>query len=340
MRALVIDKPGSFGVETVPDPHPAPGSLLVRVEACGVCGTDLHIVDGEFPPTPYPIIPGHEFAGRVVEPGDTGLPVDAKVAVDPSLYCGSCDACRIGRGNLCQYWGAIGDTVDGGFSEYVVVPRANAHLLPDDVDARVGAVVEPLSCAVHAIDLLCGRGGTLIGSRCLVVGGGTMGLLMGQLLLRGGAAEVALVERDATRLELGDTFGLGPRATDVRELPRPGGFDVAVDATGAPAAIEAAFDALGRGGALMVFGVADGDARVSLSPFRIYNDEIQVLGSMAVLNSFAPAVRLLVSGAIDATPLLAEPTYPLEGFADALQAVRRGHGPGTKVQILPTLPSR
>ncbi len=339
MRALVIDKPGSFSVESVPDPRPGPDMAVIRVEACGVCGTDLHIVNGEFPPTPYPIIPGHEFAGRVVDPGTTDLPADAMVAVDPSLYCGHCDACRIGRGNLCQHWGAIGDTVDGAFSEYVAVPRANAHLLPDDFDPRVGAVVEPLSCAVHAIDLLCDAVGTLIGKRCLVVGGGTMGLLMGQLLLRGGATEVALVERDQTRLALGDTLGLGPGATDVNALPQPAGFDVAVDATGVPAAIEAAFDALGRGGTLQVFGVADGEATVSFSPFRIYNDEIKVIGSMAVLNSFAPAARLIVSGAVDVAPLLADPTYPLDDFGAALDAARRGGGPGTKIQVLPTTAS-
>src|SRR5699024_10978436 len=143
---------------------------------------------------------------------------------------------------------------NGAFAEYVAVPRENVHVLPDGFDPRIGALIEPLSCAVHGIDLLLGSVGRLIGRRCLVIGGGTMGLMMGQLLSRGGAGEVALVERDATRLPLAQRLGLGPRATDVRELPQPGGFDVAVDATGAPAAIETAFDALGRGGMLQVFG--------------------------------------------------------------------------------------
>jgi D-arabinose 1-dehydrogenase-like Zn-dependent alcohol dehydrogenase len=125
MRAIVIDQPGSFRVAKVPDPVPRAGEVIVKVECCGICGTDLHILAGEFPPTPYPITPGHEFAGLVVARGpdadDGGRPrleEGDRVAVDPSLYCGWCRRCRAGRDNLCANWGAIGDTVDGAFAEY------------------------------------------------------------------------------------------------------------------------------------------------------------------------------------------------------------------------------
>jgi len=114
MRAIVLDRPGSFRVAQVPDPTPGPGQIVVKVDCCGVCGTDLHIMDGEFPPTPYPITPGHEFAGAVAAVGPEvalDLPVGAPVAVDPSLYCGYCRRCRSGRDNLCENWAAIGDTV-------------------------------------------------------------------------------------------------------------------------------------------------------------------------------------------------------------------------------------
>ncbi|MEU6171863.1 zinc-dependent alcohol dehydrogenase family protein [Streptantibioticus parmotrematis] len=330
MRAVIIDKPGHVRVDTAPDPTPGAGEIVVEVAACGVCGTDLHILDGEFPPTPYPIVPGHEFAGTVVAVGGgvRDLAEGTRVAVDPSLYCGRCEYCRVGRGNLCGNWNATGDTVNGAFAQYVAVPAANAYRIPEALDPRQAAMIEPLSCAVHGVHQL----GSVLGRKVLVVGAGTMGLLIGQLLRHAGAGEVAVVDRSAARLRLAEAMGFSRTATDVAELGAR--FDVAVDATGVPAAIEGAFDALRRGGTLLVFGVADAAARISLSPFRIYNDEIKVVGSMAVLNSYGDAVELIASGAIDTTALLGS-QFPLEGFSDAVEAVRKGTGPGTKVHVLP-----
>ncbi len=333
MRAAIWEEPGRLQIGTRPDPSPGPGELVVQVGACGLCGTDLHIADGDFPPAPYPLVPGHEFAGTVVAVGDgvDGLTEGALVAADPSLFCGRCEFCRIGRGNLCANWGAIGDTVDGAFAEFVRVPVANAYALPEGMGVREGALVEPVSCAVrgmHRLDLQPGES-------VLIVGGGTMGLLLLQLVRHGGAGRVAVVDRIPDKLGLARRLGADETAGDVAELDGvegPGGFDVAIDATGAPPAIEAAFGALRRGGRLLVFGVAPSEATVALSPFRIYNDEITVLGSMAVLNSFGPALDVMRAGAIDADAMLTH-AFALDGFADALRTVREGHG--IKVQVLP-----
>ncbi|WP_037570618.1 zinc-dependent alcohol dehydrogenase family protein [Phaeacidiphilus oryzae] len=333
MRAVVIDKPGRVRVTEVPDPTPAAGQVVVEVAACGVCGTDLHILDGEFPPSPYPLIPGHEFAGTIAASDDPALPVGIRVAVDPSLYCGRCEYCRIGRGNLCADWNAVGDTVDGAFAQYVAVPATNVHRLPDSVpDFRTAAMIEPLSCAVHGVDLL----GPVLGKRVLVIGSGTMGLLIAQLLGRAGASEVAVVDRAGERLTIAQALGFTSTATSVGELAGGArGFDIAVDATGAPAAIASGLDALRRGGTLLVFGVADAEAVVPVSPFRIYNDEIRILGSMAVLNSYAPAVDLIAAGAVDVAPLLGD-AYPLDGYTEAVDAVRTGAtGAGPKIHVLP-----
>ena len=183
------------------------------------------------------------------------------------------------------------------------MPAANAYRIPDSVDDAQGrALIEPLSCAVHGLR----RIGPVIGEDILLTGAGTMGLLLLQLLNRAGARSVSVVDRKAARLTVAKAVGAASVAEDVAALDRRP-FGVAMDATGAPAAIEAAFGALDRGGRLLIFGVASGDASVSLSPFRIYNDEITVLGSMAVLNSFGAAADLMAAGAVDTARCWARP---------------------------------
>src|ERR1017187_4204757 len=288
MRAVVWQKPRQLEVTEAPDPAPGHGELVIQAGACGICGTDVHIADGDLRPTPYPIIPGHEFSGRVMALGHSvpgGWREGERVAVDPSLFCGYCPACGAGRGNLCANWKAIGDTVDGGFAEYVAVPAANAYRTPDNVDDSQGALIEPLSCAVHGLR----RIGPVLGQDVLLMGAGTMGLLLLQLLARAGARSLTVVDRKASRLEAAKAVGAASVA-------------------------------------------ADGAASVTLSPFRIYNDEITVLGSMAVLNSFGAAADLMAAGAIDTVPLLG-PLFTLDQFPEALARVRDGQG--IKVQVAP-----
>lgn len=329
MRAAIVDRPGEIRVGEVPDPKPRERQVVVKVGACGICGTDLHIADGHFPPTPYPIVPGHEFAGEIVELG-ADVPgewkVGDRVAVDPSLFCGYCGPCRAGHGNLCANWNATGDTVDGAFAEFVAVPSANCYRMPDSMTWEQGALVEPVSCAVHGVR----RVGVEAGERFLVVGAGTMGLIMQQLLQRAGA-QVTMVDRNPDRLPRAAGLGAVATAKDVSEL-NDEKFDVAVDCTGAAPAIEAAFGSIRRGGRLLVFGVAPAEARVALSPFRIYNDEITIVGSMAVLHSYGAALDLVGSGAIDTESLLTD-RLPLEQYPEALAKMRSGSG--LKVQVLP-----
>ena len=165
----------------------------------------------------------------------------------------------------------------------------------------------------------------------LLIGAGTMGLLLLQLLNDAGARSVSVVDRKAPRLAAAKAVGAVSVAEDVSALDH-GPFGVAVDATGVPAAIEAAFGSLARGGRLLVFGVASGEASVALSPFRIYNDELTVLGSMAVLNSFGAAADLMAAGTIQTSPLLGPP-FALDQFPEALASVRRGEG--IKLQLAP-----
>ncbi|MQA26579.1 MAG: alcohol dehydrogenase catalytic domain-containing protein, partial [Micromonosporaceae bacterium] len=295
MRAAVIEQPGLASITTVDDPAPGPREAVVQVAAVGICGTDIHIVDGEFAPTPYPIIPGHEFAGTVVAVGAdvTEVAVGDRVAVDPSLFCGECHFCSIGRGNLCERWNAIGVTRPGACAEYALAPVANCHLLPDEVSLEHAALIEPLSCAVHGFDLLPGR----LGEHYLVYGAGTMGLMMAQLARHSGAASVSVVDLNDARLAVAAKLGADAAARSADEFGRPQGWEVVIDCTGAVPAIEDGLRRVRRGGVFQVFGVAAAEATATFSPFQVYHDEITIVGSMAVLHSFGRAVDLMARGA-------------------------------------------
>jgi len=333
MRAAVIETPGRVAVTTVEDPSPGPRDVVVEVAAVGICGTDIHILDGDFAPTPYPIIPGHEFSGTVVAIGSeiTELTVGDRVAVDPSLFCGECHFCSIGRGNLCERWNAIGVTKPGACAEYALAPVANCYRLPAQVSLEHGALVEPLSCAVHGFDLLPGR----VGEHYLVYGAGTMGLLMAQLARSAGAASVAVVDLNTDRLRVATKLGADVAAVDADELDRPQGWDVVIDCTGVVPAIEDGLTRVRRGGTFQVFGVAAAGATASFSPFRVYHDEITIVGSMAVLHSFGRAVDLLAKGVIDAAAMISH-SFRLDEYVSALDAFRAGTG--HKLQIKPNEP--
>ena len=207
MRAIVFAEPKSWSLEEVPDPVPGPREVLVRVEAVGICGTDIHVLDGEFAPTRYPIIPGHETSGIVEAVGErvSEVAVGDRVSVDPTLTCGECTYCSVGRSNLCEQWNGSGVArTNGSTAELTVAPVRNVHRLPDGVDLALAALIEPLSCAIHGYDLLPRR----MGEHYLIYGAGTMGLMMAQLAPRAGAASVTVVDRNPARLEVARDVGV------------------------------------------------------------------------------------------------------------------------------------
>jgi threonine dehydrogenase-like Zn-dependent dehydrogenase len=203
-------------------------------------------------------------------------------------------------------------------------------LLPNSISLREAALIEPVSCAVHGMHSLSPRSGDTF----LIVGAGTMGLLLLQLAVRGGASRIVVVDMNAQRLIRAEKFGATRTYTRIQQAlaDEPRGFNCVIDATGVALVIEQAFLAVKRGGKFMIFGVASHEARVSLSPFRIYNDEITIVGSMAVLFSFQAALDLISSGVIDTRAMLTA-ALPLTDFPQALTMVRRGEG--LKTQILP-----
>lgn len=331
MRAAVVSAPGIWSVEEVPDPTPGPMEVVVEVDRCGVCGTDLHVLAGEHASALFPVIPGHEFSGRVVALGEgvrePGL--GTLVAVDPMVFCGHCRECRSGWTNLCANGGGLGTTSDGAFARYVAVAAAQCEPVPDAVPPEWAALTEPLACVVHGMD----RIGPVVGADALVLGAGPIGLLMTGMLVLGGA-RVDVVERRPDRLAVASAFGAARTAKDVAELDGPGGqapegdrdgWQVVVDATGNAASLQAALELVRRAGTFAVFGVPAAAATVVWSPYRIFSHELTIVGSNSVRNSFGRALAVLASGAIPAAELLDKPV-PLEGIETAFRRTREGTG--------------
>jgi 2-desacetyl-2-hydroxyethyl bacteriochlorophyllide A dehydrogenase len=330
VNAVVVERPGKVSIQRVDDPTPGPREALIQVEACGICGTDMHILKGELPSTHYPIIPGHEFCGEVVAVGREveHIRVGDFVAVDPNLPCRECHSCQAGRENLCENYAAIGVTRAGACAELVAAPAANAFILPADLPRAWGTLVEPLSCAVHGFDRL----GAKLADRYLIYGAGTMGLLMAQLARRAGAATVDVVDIKESRLPVAERLGADRTATSADDLDRPHGWEIVIDATGVVVAIEDGLRRVRRGGTFLMFGVTPAEAAATFSPFRVYNEEITIVGSMAVLHSFERARDLLVGGAIDAAAMITH-RIALDGYDAAIAAFRSGDG--LKIQVVP-----
>jgi 2-desacetyl-2-hydroxyethyl bacteriochlorophyllide A dehydrogenase len=323
-------------VREAPDPEPGPNEVLVRVAACGICGTDQHIFDGDFFPS-YPLIGGHELAGEVVALGpqkfETVLRPGDRVAVDPTIFCGSCFFCQRGQGNHCLNWSAIGVTRDGGFAEYVVAPTANVYPV-GDMDLEVAAFIEPISCVVYGLHRL----GIPLGANALIYGAGPIGLLMLQLVRNGGASTVAVADLKQDKLDLAQSLGahetvLADSGADdaLRELS-PLGFDVVIDCTGVPAVVEHMFTHVRDNGKLLFFGVNPPDARVAISPYDVYQKDLEIYGSFSLRYTFHDALALLQSGVVDVKPLLSN-RFPIERFPEALALA--GSGDALKVQIQP-----
>jgi 2-desacetyl-2-hydroxyethyl bacteriochlorophyllide A dehydrogenase len=334
VKAAYYEAPHELSVREAPDPEPGVDEVLIRVAACGICGTDQHIYDGDFG-GPFPLIGGHELVGEIVEAGGEVVErkVGERVAVNPNVFCGSCFYCQRGQVNHCLRWSAIGVTRDGGFADYVVAPEANVYSI-GELDFETAAFIEPLSCVVYGLK----RVRVPIGANALIYGAGPIGLLMLQLVAHGGAGSVAVVDVKQEKLELAPRLGAshavlaGDSAADTLREISPLGFDVVIDCTGVPAVVEHMFAHARNEGKLLFFGVNPSEARVAVSPYDVYRKDLEIYGSFALRYTFHDAIALIDSGAVDVKPLLSN-RFPIERFPEALDLA--GSGEALKVQIQP-----
>src|SRR2546428_3359823 len=313
VRALVWRGRRKMTVEIVDDPRRADDEVIVQPEAAGICGSEIEGYLGRMSNRTPPLVMGHEFAGTVVDPGRGagGEWTGRRVAVNPLLSCRLCARCMAGERNLCAQRRLIGVHVAGGFAERVVVPAANLVALPEGVDARTGALVEPLANAVHAVGLALRLGAV---ERAVVLGAGTIGLFALHAARAAGIADVRIVELHEARR----AGALAAGARDVHaagaQLARERGADLVIDAVGATATRRSALDVVRPGGAVVLLGLHEDESAL---PFhRVVRDQVALQGSFAYTDGdFAAALKLLTSGRVSLGDLAG--TRPLEDGPEA-----------------------
>jgi 2-desacetyl-2-hydroxyethyl bacteriochlorophyllide A dehydrogenase len=327
MKAVLFKKAHHMEVANLDLPGLGETDILVQVEACGICGTDLHIVEGVARSTP-PVVLGHEYAGRVVEVGKgvKGITVGERVAVDPNISCGTCFYCRRGLVHLCSSLVALGVDRNGGMAEFCVVPAEQAFVLSKEIPAEVCAFVEPLSCAVHGIDRAEIRHGDMV----VVLGGGPVGLMMLQLARHAGAACTVLVEPQGHKRALaemeGATVVVDPARQDVMEQVRSlaaEGADVVLECAGSPVTAEQSLKLARRGGRVVFFGVCPIGVTIPVEPNLVYSRELTITGSYVNPHTFSRAISLLQAGTVrvDRFPVR---YFPLDGVHEAFRVHREG----------------
>lgn len=328
MRAVVYHAPRQFSVLEVTTPEPGHGEVRVRVTQTGVCGTDLHLHDGQFMAV-YPMVPGHEVVGVVdaLGAGVSGLALGERVAVNPNASCGRCAFCREGRPLLCEDLTGVGSSLPGGFAEYLVAPAVQVFSV-EGLSDDTAVLVEPTACAAHAVDVIAPRHG----SCALVIGAGPTGILLAQLLRAAGATSVTMAAPTAFKLELAGSLGIdrtfvmdrGDLAGDVRaliDLTAGAGYDLTVDATGAAAVAEVLLPLTRNGGTAVFYGVTDEADRVSISPYDVFRRELTIKGSFAEISSFPAAIAALRAGRARTDGLITH-RFGLEHYGRALEALR------------------
>lgn len=324
MRALQLVAASTLEVVDLPLPSPGPGEVRLRVKACGICGSDLHGMDGSSGRRIPPLVMGHEASGVIDAAGEgvTGWKPGDRVTFDSTVWCGECGYCREGRVNLCDARQVVGVACaefrrDGAFAECVTIPQRILHRLPDGLSFEEAAFAEPVGVALHAVR----RAGDVGGTTVLVVGAGLIGLLVIQALKRAGAARVIAVDLDEGRLKLARELGAD-------EVFRGGStpalleVDLAMEVVGAAPTVDLALRAVRKGGRVVLVGNLS--PAVPLPLQIVVTRELDVLGSCAIAGEYPEALEAIASGSIRVKPLISA-SVDLE---DGVTAFEKAKAPG------------
>ena len=334
MKALVLTETGKLELMSRPVPAPGPDEVLVRVKACGVCGTDLHIFHGEegSAKSTLPLILGHEFAGEVaaVGGGVAGVRPGDRVAVDPNCACGMCRFCRLGKPHFCENKLCYGTVLDGAFAEYCLVKEKVCYLLPDGLDYCSGAMVEPVSCCLHGIDLC----GIQPGQNVLIIGCGPIGQIMLQLALAAGAAKAAVIEpvpgKRETALKYGAAAAIDPSAGNIEpELIKAGfsNIETVIECVGNTRTMRQAIDLASPAATVMLFGLSSPADTLEINPFNdLFRKEIKLTASFVNPLTCSRSIELMSGGRLSVGGIITD-RLPVEKAPEVFTDNKyRSHG--------------
>ncbi|HXA00189.1 MAG TPA: galactitol-1-phosphate 5-dehydrogenase [Candidatus Dormibacteraeota bacterium] len=328
MKALLLTQYNHLELVELPDPKLGPGEVLIRVAACGICGSDVHGYDGSSGRRIPPIVMGHEAAGIVaaISEGVTGFSVGDRVTFDSTVFCGTCAPCRRGEINLCYNRQVLGVSCSdyrraGAFAEFVTVPSRIVYRLPDSLSFVEAAMLEAVAVAVHAVSLAP----ISPGSSALVVGAGMIGLLCAQALRAAGCSRIFVSDIDASRLKLAEDVGAtclfseAGAAKQVLQLTGGAGADVVIEAVGRNETIADSIESVRKGGTVVLVGNISPEITLPLQ--KVVTRQIRLQGSCASAGEYPSAMELLVSGKIQVKPLITA----IAPLADGPQWFQRLH---------------
>jgi 2-desacetyl-2-hydroxyethyl bacteriochlorophyllide A dehydrogenase len=320
MRAGVLQQPGFIEITELDDPVAGPNDAVILVSRSGVCGTDRAIFRGDYG-VATPIVLGHEYSGTVVSVGENvgDLRDGDRVVVDPNVVDDHCFFCRRGHSHLCSGLAPLGVARSGGFAELSVVPARYLYVIPDDLSLADAALVEPLACCIRGID----QAAIIPGDTVVIAGAGPIGCLLIQLARLSGASHILSIEPNESRHDFARRAGADvactPREASA-ELARGRGAigaDVVIEASGNLESAEASFDIVRRGGTIVLFGVYPEGRPISVSPYRINEDELRVVGSLNNPNTHDRALDLLATGRLSLEGMVTD-VLPLDELAAAM----------------------
>ena len=348
MQALVVVEPGRMEIREVPVPAPGPNEVLARVRAVSICGTDVHLIRGDYPgfwPPAFPFIPGHEWAGEIVELGPGvelyGWKVGDRVAGTSHDACGVCQKCVEGRYNLCENYGKpglhkqYGHNVQGADATYVVQGVKTIFPLPDGLTFDEGAVIDPASIALHVAN----RGQVAPGDTVAITGAGAIGLLGGDAARIRGAARVILVERNPGRLAKAAAMGFevvdandGDPVATVRAMTDGFGADVVLECAGVPEMVEGALEMLRRGGRCAAVGIPTVGVEIAMQ--RLVLDELELVGSRASAGEMRRVMPHVEQGRMRVREMITH-RFALADYAEALATFNDRSSGAIKILVAP-----